>query len=232
MNNKYVAPFIYEEVNSKSLHFTINQLQSKMSKASPNVLKVEYTKTMMGFLLLNRRPNHIVMIGLGGGSLAKFCYQHLPESKITVVEINPHVIALRKEFLIPDDNDRFEVVLADGADYICEFEGAIDVLLVDGFDHQGQPPQLSSKRFYSDCRAALTQQGVLAINFHEYHPLYETFIDRVDTAFESNLVEVATNDAGNVIVFAAKGIEIAPSAFRSKMNDFYSEVSQWNTSNA
>jgi spermidine synthase len=172
------------------------------------------------------------MIGLGGGSLAKFCYQHLPEAKITVVEINPHVIALRKEFMIPDDNHRFKVVQADGADYIRQSEACIDVLLVDGFDHRGQPPQLCSKRFYSDCRVALTRQGVMAINFHEFHPLYETFLDRVDTAFESNLVEVATNDTGNVIVFASKGVEIAPGEFRNSMDSFYSELSQWDASYA
>jgi spermidine synthase len=100
-HNQHVAPFIYEEQNCKSLHFTIHQLQSKMSISRPDELKVDYTKTMMGFVLLNRRPKHIVMIGLGGGSLAKFCYKHLPESRITVIEINPHVIALRNEFLIP-----------------------------------------------------------------------------------------------------------------------------------
>lgn len=232
MHNQYAAPFIYEEENSKSLHFTIDQLQSKMKKASPYVLEVNYTKTMMGFLLLNRSPGHIVMIGLGGGSLAKFCYKHLPESKITVIEINPHVIALRKEFMIPDDDDRFEVVHADGADFIRESEDCIDVLLVDGFDHRGHPPQLSSKGFYSDCRKALTRDGVVAINLHESHPLYETFLDRVDVAFESNLVEIETNDPGNVIVFAAKGVEIAPAAFRNRVADFYSELSQWNTSYA
>ena len=232
MNNQYVAPFIYEEVHSKSLHFTIDQLQSKMNKGRPNELEVDYTKTMMGFMLLNQRPRNIVMIGLGGGSLAKFCYLHLPESKITVVEINPHVIALRKEFMIPDDDARFEVVLADGAEFIRESETCIDVLLVDGFDHRGQPPQLSSKRFYSDCRTALKHQGIVVINFHESHPLYETFLDRVDVAFESNIVEIATNDTGNVIVFAAKGVEIAPAAFRSQMSDFYSELIQWNMCNA
>ncbi len=232
MNTQHVAPFVYEEEDSKSLHFTIDQLQSKMKKSSPCVLEVDYTKTMMGFLLLNRSPRHIVMIGLGGGSLAKFCYKHLPESKITVIEINPHVIALRKEFMVPDDDSRFEVVHADGADFIRESEACIDVLLVDGFDHRGQPPQLSSKGFYSDCRKALTRHGVAAINFHESHPLYETFLDRVDMAFESNLVEVATNDTGNVIVFASKGVEIAPATFRNRIADFYSELGQWNSSYA
>ena len=45
-----------------------------------------------------------LMIGLGGGSLAKFCHHYLPETRITVVEINPHVIAMRRHFQVPDDD--------------------------------------------------------------------------------------------------------------------------------
>lgn len=230
--NQHVAPFIYEEKNSKSLHFTIHQLQSKMSISRPDELKVDYTKTMMGFVLLNRRPKHIVMIGLGGGSLAKFCYKHLPESRITVIEINPHVIALRNEFLIPEDNYRFKVIEADGADYIRNSPRNIDVLLVDGYDHQGQPPQLSSERFYLGCSEALTEQGVMAVNLHEDHSFYELFLDRLGTAFKQNIVEVAANHEGNVIVFASPGVKISPTDFRTRMESFYSELTQWNSLNA
>ena len=53
----------------------------------------------------------------GGGSLAKFCYRHLPDTCITVVEINPHVIALRDEFKVPPDDRRFRVVEADGVHF-------------------------------------------------------------------------------------------------------------------
>lgn len=220
---RHIAPFIYEEQNSKSLHFTIHQLQSKMSKSNPFDLKVDYTRTMMGFLLLNRNPKHIVMIGLGGGSLAKFCYKHLPDSKITVIEINPHVIALRKDFMVPEDDDRFSVIQADGADYIQNPDSDIDVLLVDGYDHSGQAAQLSSKRFYSACRNALVVGGVLAVNLQEDHPLYETFVERLSSAFQEKFVEVSVNDEGNVIVFSANGVDISPPNFRNEIGKFVAD---------
>ncbi len=214
-----VAPFIYEEKDSKSLHFSINQLQSKMTISQPDELAVDYTKTMMGFLVLNRQPRHIVMIGLGGGSLAKYCYRHLPESNITVVEINSHVIALRKEFLIPDDDERFRVIEADGANFIRDAEPDVDVLLVDGYDHQGQPPDLCSQRFYDNCKLALADQGIMAVNLHDDHPLYEVFIDRMNRSFDSNTVEVAANQEGNVIVFARKNATISAHALRSSIHN-------------
>jgi len=111
-----------------------------MCTSRPDELELDYTKIMMGFLLLNHRPRHIAMIGLGGGSLAKFCYRNLPDTRITVLEINPHVIALRQEFLVPDDNERFQVIEADGADFVRDADPEFDVLLVDGYDPQGQAP--------------------------------------------------------------------------------------------
>ena len=216
-NPKHPIPFAFYEGGCKSLHFSIDQLQSRMRVGQPDQLDVDYTKTMMGFRVLNPQPRHIVMIGLGGGSLAKFCYRNLPEARITVVEINPHVIALRKEFLVPDDDERFKVIEADGADFVRDAECDVDVLLVDGFDHRGQSPQLCSQSFYDGCGRVLSDHGIMAVNLHETHPFYEIFIERIDRSFNGNLAEVLANREGNVIVFAGKGHVISPVDLRESI---------------
>src|SRR3954469_7553993 len=90
----HVKPFVHQTQKMKSLHFSIAEIQSCMELARPDSLDLSYTRTMMGFLLFHPMPLRIGMIGLGGGSLAKFCYRHLVRADITVLEINPHVIAL------------------------------------------------------------------------------------------------------------------------------------------
>jgi spermidine synthase len=55
------------------MHFTSLATQSAMSLSEPDALIAQYTRKMMSFLLFNPDPKHIVMIGLGGGSLAKYC---------------------------------------------------------------------------------------------------------------------------------------------------------------
>src|SRR3546814_5260491 len=62
-----------------------------MSIPEPNRLLLEYTQAMMGFLLFNASPGTIEIIGLGGGSLAKYCHAYLPSSNIRAVEIDEHV---------------------------------------------------------------------------------------------------------------------------------------------
>jgi len=207
---QYVKPFVREDGASRSLHFTLGELQSRMLVHQPSRLDVDYTRTMMGFLLFQPAPAHIGMIGLGGGSLAKFCHRQLRASRMTVLEINPHVIALRHEFQVPDDDERFTVIAADGALYLQAEAPGFDVLLVDGFDHEGQPAALCSQRFYDDCFAALGKNGVLVVNLHSDHPDYPVLAGRISRSFSGNVAEVMAAEKSNTIVFASRGPALSP----------------------
>lgn len=207
---QYVKPFVLEDGAARSLHFTRGELQSRMLKRRPWYLDVDYTRTMMGFLLFHPAPAHIGMIGLGGGSLAKFCHRQLAHTRMTVLEINPHVIALRREFQVPDDDERFQVIAADGAAFVQTCAPGFDVLLVDGFDHDGQPAALCSARFYDDCLAALSPNGLLVVNLHADHPDYPLLAGRISRSFGGNAVEVPSAEKSNSIVFASAGSAISP----------------------
>ena len=202
----FVKPFVYQTLSTKALHFSICEIQSRMQTLRPDALDLDYTRTMMAALLFNSRPDTLAMIGLGGGSLAKFCYRHLPDTRIKVVEINPHVIALRDEFQVPADDDRFKVRRGDGADFVRFPPYKVDVLMVDGFDSDGQPPALCSQRFYDNCHEALQPDGLLVVNLHSGHRHYDSFVSRIRRSFGDEVVVVADVDCSNSIVFACKGL--------------------------
>ena len=201
----HVKPFVHETRKTKSLHFSIAEVQSSMDLAQPDSLDLEYTRTMMGFLLFHPTPLRIGMVGLGGGSLAKFCYRHLPRADITVLEINPHVIELRDDFSVPPDDERFRVIRADGARYVRTHEAAFDILLVDGYDYDGLPDVLSSKRFYDDAFDGLRPSGVLVANIHLGNPELPLLLKRIGRSFNGAALPVKERDSSNAIVFARKG---------------------------
>lgn len=206
---RHTRPFVREDQGTRSLHFNLGALQSMMSCQRPFDLEVPYTKTMMGFLLAKPTPVHILMIGLGGGSLAKFCYRHLPHARITVVEINPHVIALRREFHIPDNDDRLHIVCADGREFVRNARAGFDVVLVDGFDDLGLSTQLCTRTFYEDCSRIMTTAAVLVVNFDKANPAHPLFVDRINQTFNGNSVEIDVIEKDNCIVFAGQGIPIS-----------------------
>ncbi|WP_374569350.1 fused MFS/spermidine synthase [Ideonella sp.] len=201
----YVKPFVYETLTSKALHFSISAIQSRMKLRDPYALDLEYTRTMMGFLLFHPAPRQIVMIGLGGGSLAKFCHHHLPKASIQVAEINPHVIALRDEFHVPADDERFRVIRTDGAQFVRHRVTRPDVLMVDGFDTDGQPSRLCSQRFYDDCHEMLQPDGILVVNLHYGHRMRDAYVERIRRSFDDAVLVVDDGDLSNSIVFACKG---------------------------
>jgi len=201
----HVRPFVYEDLTSKALHFSISEIQSRMDVRDPYGLDLEYTQTMMGFLLFHPRPRHIAMIGLGGGSLAKFCHRHLPQAFVQVVEINPHVIALREHFHVPPDGERFQVIHGDGAQFVRCRATRPDVLMVDGFDSDGLPACLCSQRFYDDCSEMLQPGGLMVANLHFGQRHYDRLLERIRLSFGGAMLVVDDSDLSNSIVFACKG---------------------------
>ena len=200
----FEKPIVHETALSKSMVFSDIDVQSRMSVARPDELQFEYTRLMMGVLLFHPQPKRVLMVGLGGGSLAKFCYKHLPDTHITVVEINPHVIALRQSFCIPDDDARFQVVQMDAADFMAHTDQTFEVVFVDGFDPSGMPEQLGSTQFYSDCRRVLCPGGVAVVNLHRFGKYLEVYVDRISSMFASAMWAIDAPGTTNCIVFALR----------------------------
>lgn len=160
----YGKPFLVEDGQVRQLHFSPGMIQSAMRIDDPFALEVAYTRKMMAFLLFVPQPDHVLMVGLGGGSLAKFCHRHLLGTRLTVIEVNPDVIALRRAFYVPDDA-RLTIIQADAAEYLPLTEGDTDVLLLDGFDAEGLAPTFLNREFYQAARRRLRPAGLLVANF-------------------------------------------------------------------
>lgn len=203
-------PYVVDSDGMRTLHFEALTIQSQMRLDEPDALAIDYTRSMMGFLLFNPEPRDIVMIGLGGGSIAKYCRRTLPETRFTSVEISPEVIALREDFGIPPDDERFRVVCGDGADYVRDRLHAPDVLLIDGFDHTGQPAKLCSAGFYDDCHSMLADGGVMAVNLWSGDRRYGLYASRIRESFDDRVVAVRAEEDSNRIVFAYKGKTFPP----------------------
>jgi len=204
-------PFLVETSSELQLQFAKSVLQSRMRLDDPDALVAPYTRQMMSFLLFNPEPSHILMIGLGGGSLPKFCYRHLPHARISVVEIDPRVIAMRDVFRVPPDDDRFRVIHDDGVRYVSRLERTVDVILIDAFDEHGVTPSLATSDFYADAWQRLDSEGVLVMNLLGDPRRYAMHLEQVRRVVDrALLVSVAGND--NVLLFAFKPDVISPNA--------------------
>ncbi|WP_419806879.1 fused MFS/spermidine synthase [Terriglobus sp.] len=201
------GPYLSEHGQYVSLHFggsTTDGVHATMDRTAPFDLVFSYTQIMAGFARFTPLPRTIGMLGLGGGSLAKHCYRQFPNSRIVVAEISAAVIALRRHFLIPDDDDdRFSVLHMDGAALLSKNTNTFDVILVDAFNEAGHLPHFATRAFYRECYGALTTGGTLVLNFSGER--WRSSFKRLHRTFRGHIVLYQCPDGDNVIVFATKG---------------------------
>jgi spermidine synthase len=203
-SGSYDKPFVVDNGVRRFLHFDFGAIQSAMDLSNPQRLALAYTRKMMAFLLFNRTPERILLLGLGGGSLAKFCYGNLPTASVTAVEVNQDVIALRDEFAIPADDHRFRVINADGAAYISALAHSKDVIIADACDRAGIATELDSVEFYREARRRLSVGGVFVTNICGDNASTSAHLAKLREAFDGSLLSLQVRKDGNVIVFAFK----------------------------
>lgn len=160
----YEKPFVLEDGDTRYLYFSFAHVQSAMRINRPDSLELAYTRKMMSFALFNPKPKRILMLGLGGGSLVKFCHRHFPDTDITVIEINEHVLAFRDEFCVPNDDGRFRIILGDAADFVATSDQTFDVILVDAFDRNGFANSICNTEFYDHLKHQLEDGGLIVCN--------------------------------------------------------------------
>jgi spermidine synthase len=203
-SGSYDKPFVVDNGRRRFLHFDFNAIQSAMEMRDPQELALPYTRKMMAFLLFNRSPKRILLLGLGGGSLAKFCYGKLPTASLTAVEVSRDVISLRDEFGIPKDDHRFRVVNSNGAAYISVATQPKDVILADAFDRKGIAAELDSVDFYRKARNRLSAGGVFVANICGDKPSITAHLASIHDGFDGEVLSLQVRKDGNVIAFGFK----------------------------
>ena len=189
----------------RSLHVGGEAIQSAMRIGDPFALALDYTRCMMAFLLLHPAPREALMIGLGGGSLAKFFHKHLRKTRVRIVELDARiVVAARAHFELPPDDRRLAVEVGDGAEALAP--ECCDLLMVDAYHDEAHVPKLASAEFYDAAWLALAEPGAMVVNYMDDDPKFDDYLKRLEQAFGGAVLAMPALYDPNVIAFAFKGI--------------------------
>lgn len=193
---------VSEKNGVRTLHLGNDTVQSAMRLTDPYRLELAYTRAMLACLLFHPDPRRFLMIGLGGGSLPKWVWKHLPGAQTTVVEIDPEVVqAARQFFHLPADDGRLAVRIDDGARFVANSVQQWDVVMVDGYDEHCQVKALTTPEFYRHCRARLAVGGILVVNLWSSDGQFNTQVARLFDAFDGLTLLLPAGSHSNVIAF-------------------------------
>ena len=116
-------------------------------------------------ILAHGAARRICIIGGGDGGMLREVVKH-PVERATMVEIDPAVVELSREFLPrlsagAFDHPRSQITIADGAKFVADTHDRFDVIIVDSTDPIGPAEILFSEAFYANCKRCLEPGGIL-----------------------------------------------------------------------
>jgi spermidine synthase len=195
---------VSEERGVRHLHVGGEAIQSAMRLDDPFALELDYTRCMMAFLLFHPAPRRALMIGLGGGSLAKFFHRRLARLHTHVVEYDERVIATaRALFHVPADDARIEIEHGDGVQALAP--ECCDLLVVDGYEDEATPSAMVSQAFFDAAWFALGEPGALVMNIMDDDKDFDRHLQRIERAFGGAVLAFKALRDPNIVVIALKG---------------------------
>lgn len=194
---------IFDSGGHRSLYFGSRHLQSQMCLLTPHDLVLSYTRYMLLTLLINSRPQKILVVGLGSGSFVRFFQHHFPDSDIDAVDYSRHVINIAKGYFQVPENKRVALFCEDGYRFLQENrQKKYDLVLIDAFDGKGMAPTVYSEPFLALCAENLTEKGLISCNLwsnnkKKLEEIKETLADH----FQGNIY-LPVPDRGNIVAVA------------------------------
>jgi spermidine synthase len=148
----------------RAMYFDRPQVvQSVVDPRRPQVPESEYIRAATT-LVCPRPPRRVLVIGLGGGALLEPLRRLVPGVRIDAVELDPHVIALAREWMGARERRGDRFVAGDGRRYLQGTDRRYDLIYVDAFSGDRMPASLSTTEFTRLAASRLRPDGVLAFN--------------------------------------------------------------------
>jgi len=206
----YREVLVYQDGSERCMCFTQRcrvGRQTCMNMQAPDRFVMNYTQMMMSSLFVNPQPKSILIIGLGGGTLPRALSQVLPTTKIDVVEIDPAVVRVAKQYFGFAPDARTTVIEADGRVFVkraLRERRQYDLIMLDAFDHEYIPEHLLTREFLEEVQSLLSAQGVLAANTFSSSRLY----DHESTTYFAVFGPFYNLKRENRVILATKGSKL------------------------
>jgi spermidine synthase len=143
--------------------------QSAIPKDGNPAMLFDYNQRFLE-LVISVKPRNILMIGGGAFTLPMQVLKLFPSAKIDVVEHDPELVEIAKQFFGLKKHNNLKIIFGDGRDYLNSTSNLYDLILIDAFSGNSIPRPLSTIEFADLLSSRLSKNGVCALNvISAYH---------------------------------------------------------------
>lgn len=142
----------------------------------PDKMIFDYTQMMMAGLYLNPKPQKLLIIGEGGGTIPTALQQMYPNLQIDLVELDGAVDRIAKRFFEFKPGPKMKVTIADGRVFVKRAipqKPNYDIVMLDAFDADYIPEHLLTREFLEEVKSIMAPNGVIVANTFSNSALYD-----------------------------------------------------------
>lgn len=170
VRDQYGLIEVVENHVTRKLYFDSPVEQSCLYLNAPMTLNFEYQEKIIervqSFSQQHKphKPLRVLMLGMGGGSMAHHLFHLLPNLQMTVVELRQAVIDCAFDYFQLPNEPEIEVVQQNALTFMAENQYEYDIILVDIFDAQGLPSEMGHDSFQQSIWQSLKSPGLVIYN--------------------------------------------------------------------
>jgi spermidine synthase len=137
-------------------------------------------------LALTDEPHRILIVGLGGGTMPMFLHHYYPNATIDVVDIDPDVVHVAKEYFGFREDANLHAHVGDGRKFVENVREPYDVVFLDAFGTRNVPPHLTTVEFLRAVKRSVKPNGVVIGNIwgRAANPLYDSMVRTYQEVFD------------------------------------------------
>jgi spermidine synthase len=167
-NSLYQYIRVIEDIEKKE-RYLLNSKRSEMQGgiyvATPEKLHCEYTQlSFISLTFLNRSPEDVLFIGLGAGSMPGYFSKYYPKANIDIVEIDPEILKVAKEFFDFRESANMNLHISDGRVFVKRTPKKYDLIFLDEYQSGHIPFHLTTVEFLKEVKSKLNDGGVVVSN--------------------------------------------------------------------
>jgi spermidine synthase len=187
--------------------------QTCLSLNMPDTSLFEYTSMMFAGFLFRPEAKTVCLIGLGGGYIPTVFRMHLPQVKLQIVEVDPLVEKLAKQYFGLSIPAGQSLSIDDGRQFLKKSREHYDQIWLDAFNSDYIPAHMTTKEFLMLARSRLTDGGIIIQNLFCDNKLYDAQIATIRSVFTKVFVFQGQR-SGSCIVVASDKPAVEPAGLR------------------
>ena len=195
---------VIDKKRVRHLRFGNGARQSSIDKSNPYKLQTKYARDMVKVFEQFANLNRFLVLGLGAGTIPSYLFNRFPNTLIDVVELLPELKDVASDYFSMPRDDRLNVIIEDGYDYIMNTEHVYDVIFMDIFNKNGIPKKFATDEFYAGLSRKICYNGYVVLNTWISPTTYPRYMNQLKRVFGQVIEQ---SESKNHIAFCTEPLD-------------------------